>query len=249
MSIDHPRRNTLPSSSLKWPLTEKQFSTPARGVNNAATTTIAAPPTVNTSEQQPPQHRPTTEVVTPATAQSAAGLVASNGNLTTNASDFQSPRTRSIVHGADSVFNYGSSSLVSHGEPASISSVVRTIGRNRLFCGGRCLTGPDISMALVAFLLLLVPCVLFDSVELPWYYRNGPKGSAGLLTFLSIVLQLSSIIFFFGTACADPGIIPREPNPLSAYDPMLKVHREKAPPKHQDAVICGYLFKLKYCST
>lgn len=125
----------------------------------------------------------------------------------------------------------------------------RIIGKNKVWCNGRCFTGPEHKMTIVALAMIIIPSVIFDCLTVPWFgNRRGIATAVGIL-LPSLLLQTLSLASFFSTVCADPGIIPRERNPLNSFDVNLSAFRDHVPPKHQDVIINGHLFKLKYCST
>jgi len=86
-------------------------------------------------------------------------------------------------------------------------------GRNRFYCNGWLMAGPDVKALGITFCLVTVPSILFlcsTSVAL----SNKGEGSlpgigAGLGFFFSI-------IFLFQTALTNPGIIPRAESPIKA---------------------------------
>eukprot|EP00921_Rhytidocystis_pertsovi_P008517 GHVQ01013947.1.p1 GENE.GHVQ01013947.1~~GHVQ01013947.1.p1 ORF type:complete len:891 (+),score=100.69 GHVQ01013947.1:189-2861(+) len=118
-------------------------------------------------------------------------------------------------------------------------------GRNKIFCRGACITGPDNKTSLVAFLMIILPCIVFDIWTIPWYIIHINAG----VPVSALLLQCATVMLFFKTACSDPGIVHRQRNPLNSYDAMTKQFRCKQPPRHQDVVIFSYQMRLKYCST
>ncbi|CAE8585792.1 unnamed protein product [Polarella glacialis] len=79
-------------------------------------------------------------------------------------------------------------------------------GRNRFFCGGRCVSGPTIDRwyNLCAWTFILMPSGLFFFVYAGqlWHHYMW-------LPILTALVLLSTIIFLLLTSCTDPGILPR----------------------------------------
>eukprot|EP01054_Gregarina_sp_Poly1_P000542 Gregarina_sp_Poly_1__541@NODE_112_length_13900_cov_236_895034_g99_i0_p4_GENE_NODE_112_length_13900_cov_236_895034_g99_i0NODE_112_length_13900_cov_236_895034_g99_i0_p4_ORF_typecomplete_len438_score36_41DHHC/PF01529_20/4_2e02DHHC/PF01529_20/4_8e42TRP/PF06011_12/0_77TRP/PF06011_12/32_NODE_112_length_13900_cov_236_895034_g99_i0883510148 len=119
------------------------------------------------------------------------------------------------------------------------------VGKVRYIFGGRCVIGPDIRLATVAFLLILVPSIIYNGWSLPWIVQRW--NGAWLLVIFTVVIEAIVIALFMRTAMSDPGIVPREADLWGLDAPWLNQLMPKNPPKHQDIVIHGHLLKMKYC--
>eukprot|EP01053_Blabericola_migrator_P000118 Blabericola_migrator_1__117@NODE_102_length_14292_cov_312_776380_g90_i0_p4_GENE_NODE_102_length_14292_cov_312_776380_g90_i0NODE_102_length_14292_cov_312_776380_g90_i0_p4_ORF_typecomplete_len526_score47_25DHHC/PF01529_20/6_5e02DHHC/PF01529_20/1_3e41FlhE/PF06366_13/0_35Pho86/PF11124_8/1_57tm_7/PF08395_12/7e027tm_7/PF08395_12/0_049Cornichon/PF03311_14/1_8e04Cornichon/PF03311_14/0_27_NODE_102_length_14292_cov_312_776380_g90_i049976574 len=122
-----------------------------------------------------------------------------------------------------------------------------SVGNVRYVFGGRCIVGPDVRLSIVAFLLILFPSIIYDAWSLPWMVRRWP--GATLLAVCAVVIELVVMTLFIRTAFSDPGIVPREVDLWGEDTPWLNQLMPKNPPKHQDIVIHGHLFKMKYCAS
>lgn len=82
-------------------------------------------------------------------------------------------------------------------------------GKNRFYCGGRCITGPliDRYFNLCTWCTLLIPTGFFFVFCGPELWQRGDAASG--LPLVAALSLLSAIIFLLLTSCTDPGILPR----------------------------------------
>ncbi|CAI9101062.1 OLC1v1038301C1 [Oldenlandia corymbosa var. corymbosa] len=131
-------------------------------------------------------------------------------------------------------------------------------GRNRFFCGGRFIFGPDGTSVLLSTFLIGTPALTFCAKTfLSLSQVDYVYGHVVLLVGLFLtVLDLS---FLFMTSATDPGIVPRNSRPpeseeltsststsmewINSATPDLKLPRTK------DVLINGLTVKVKYCDT
>lgn len=118
-------------------------------------------------------------------------------------------------------------------------------GKNRFWCSGRIMTGPDLRNLLTTVLLITIPIGLFlwnpawDLIEAG---KTGHPGVSGSWAFIvGLALYLLSMVFLARCALVDPGIIP--PN-TAADDSNIRFR-----PRIQEIVVNGMPTQLKYCDT
>jgi len=80
-------------------------------------------------------------------------------------------------------------------------------GRNRLWCWGRCITGPadDLKYNSCAWLSILLPSMLYSLLCVQHLWNEVSP----LLPVVTGVAFLATVILLLLTSCTDPGIIPR----------------------------------------
>ncbi|CAE8619219.1 unnamed protein product, partial [Polarella glacialis] len=80
-------------------------------------------------------------------------------------------------------------------------------GRNRFFCFGRCLAGPnmDYHFQFITCCCLAVPCTFYAALCAPYLWQRVSP----LLPLFTALMALSTVALLLFTACTDPGIIPR----------------------------------------
>lgn len=80
-------------------------------------------------------------------------------------------------------------------------------GRNRFYCGGRCMTGPriDFGYNCCAWSFIIVPSVFYFWLCTDFLVQHV----SWMLPVLTGLILLSTIFFLLLTSCTDPGIIPR----------------------------------------
>jgi len=85
--------------------------------------------------------------------------------------------------------------------------VNRPQGANRVFCGGKIMTGPNPFFLLLTFLLILVPVILFLARDAP---ELTAKPFGKFAVFLVGSFAIASLAFLGLAALTEPGIIPRK---------------------------------------
>eukprot|EP00164_Ancoracysta_twista_P006605 GFYU01009227.1.p1 GENE.GFYU01009227.1~~GFYU01009227.1.p1 ORF type:complete len:382 (+),score=52.85 GFYU01009227.1:362-1507(+) len=115
-------------------------------------------------------------------------------------------------------------------------------GRNRFFCEGRFMTGPDLKALYLTCGLIVVPTVFFEAFVL------ADLAERVSIAFLIVpnVLLVFVLISLAMTAMSDPGIIPREKNPPA---PPPGARRSAVPPRFRESIVNNQVVKLKYCDT
>ncbi|EPS66795.1 hypothetical protein M569_07980, partial [Genlisea aurea] len=131
-------------------------------------------------------------------------------------------------------------------------------GRNKFFCGGRLVFGPDVKSLLLTFSLILAPVFLF------WAFVAGSliasySGLWGvLIVVISVVLTLNIVILLLLTSGTDPGIIPRHSLPAEFDDfDISSISSDWCGSQSSAAIlpvsktitINGIAVKIKYCHT
>ncbi|KAG6422470.1 hypothetical protein SASPL_119042 [Salvia splendens] len=90
-------------------------------------------------------------------------------------------------------------------------------GRNKFYCGGRIVFGPDIKSIFLTLSLILIPVILF------WVFVAKAliisyHGEGIILVVSSALLTAYIIVLLFLTSGSDPGIIPRNSQPPDPDD-------------------------------
>jgi palmitoyltransferase ZDHHC9/14/18 len=81
----------------------------------------------------------------------------------------------------------------------------RSQSRSRVYCGGKCVGGPERSGVVGTSLIILVPAVVYAVCLAPWLFAYG-FWYVGVLPLLSLPLTEALLLM---AALSDPGIIPR----------------------------------------
>ena len=82
-------------------------------------------------------------------------------------------------------------------------------GKNRFLCKGKLIMGPDYQKALLCFLLIFLPEVLFLSTTGRFFISNP------MILSTSCLLCLLSLYFHFQVSTRDPGYLPRQIPPFA----------------------------------
>ncbi|KAI7868939.1 DHHC palmitoyltransferase-domain-containing protein [Spinellus fusiger] len=123
-------------------------------------------------------------------------------------------------------------------------------GRNKFFCDGRLMTSREYWAFLIAFVLLVGPCVLFLIFTCPFlWYEVHPA-----VTILFVYLFVLCFAAMLKTSWTDPGIIPRDLDPSpehdddqgSTYGASLWSHNV---PAQREVRIKDNTWALRYCDT
>lgn len=121
-------------------------------------------------------------------------------------------------------------------------------GSSKLICWRRLFLGPDYYRALLTFVLLNVPALLFISTTAASFIEdfNAPAVMA-----FQVLLSLASNYFFIATAASDPGYLPKQEAPY-ARGPIggkALTALGRADKKLIVIPIKGQLQRLKFCET
>jgi len=120
--------------------------------------------------------------------------------------------------------------------PAELLGMVREYtvwpAKNTFCCWGFCMTGPteDVGPNTCAWVTVLAPMALF-------FYVWGETLSitSGLLLAVVVVCFASTIFWFVATSFTDPGILPRNPDPLAHKQPTPPLFRHRTA---EDGTVC-----------
>lgn len=84
----------------------------------------------------------------------------------------------------------------------------KRLGKVHYLCNGRFVFGPDVKLALGAFLLILIPTIIYNVWSVPWIIHRWPLPY--MVVAISVIMQITVLGLFIRTAVSDPGIVPRE---------------------------------------
>lgn len=126
-------------------------------------------------------------------------------------------------------------------------SVHKLYGDNLVFCHGRFIAGPDANRAAATACLIGIPSILWHVEVAPFLVARS--GWLVLLPLGAAALQFAAASLLVMTAFSDPGIVPRQREYTTVYDVRTKAYRSKQPPRTFDAIVRGFPFKVKYCTT
>eukprot|EP00741_Cyanophora_paradoxa_P013885 tig00020713_g13403.t1 len=104
------------------------------------------------------------------------------------------------------------SSFAADGSPMLKGGAIRRMlyqvwpSKNKFFCGGRIMSGPELHALCYTFLWLTIPSVIYFVFLCPHLYAHV----SSFFFWGPFLLYIATMILFFGTACSDPGIIPRQ---------------------------------------
>ncbi|CAF0773428.1 unnamed protein product [Adineta steineri] len=118
--------------------------------------------------------------------------------------------------------------------------------KNRVYCNGRCITGQNIGILILALFLITVTSGLFFAFDCPYL----TKELSPTIPVFAAILFLCVICCILRTACTDPGILPR-----ATPDEILYLEKENS----QNITLAGqvmvvqmrsgHTLQLKYCQT
>mmetsp|Transcript_7826 Transcript_7826/g.19744 ORF Transcript_7826/g.19744 Transcript_7826/m.19744 type:complete len:205 (-) Transcript_7826:8-622(-) len=112
--------------------------------------------------------------------------------------------------------------------------------KNRFYCNGLFLSGPDRYYFYGACALIFIPSALFFGFlgEFMLFYIHP------ILFVIPVVLLIFGAVSLLATGFMDPGILPRQPDVKEAEDnPFAK------PPPTRTVTVKTFRMKLKYCDT
>ncbi|KAI3787084.1 hypothetical protein L1987_41284 [Smallanthus sonchifolius] len=131
-------------------------------------------------------------------------------------------------------------------------------GRNKFYCGGRLIFGPDAGSILLSTFLIGAPAITFCIKTLLEIKKDGSTFAYATLS-LEIVFTLLVLTFLFMTSARNPGIVRRNKRPpeceesfnlqsqpldwLDGSSMSLRI------PRIKDMVVNGKSIKVKYCDT
>ncbi|CAF1240009.1 unnamed protein product [Adineta steineri] len=118
--------------------------------------------------------------------------------------------------------------------------------KNRVYCNGRCITGQNIGILILALFLITITSGLFFAFDCPYL----TKELSPTIPVFAAILFLCVICCILRTACTDPGILPR-----ATPDEILYLEKENS----QNITLAGqvmvvqmrsgHTLQLKYCQT
>jgi len=128
-------------------------------------------------------------------------------------------------------------------------------GKNRFFCNGRIMTGPDFTQLLVTLGLIFIPAGLFSGFTLP-YFTTNYSIAIPIVFGIIILFCVSSLC---ATSWSDPGIIPRNLD-YRGEDPNAPAKDANGLPEgypfgvlkplvYENYTVRGVVIKTKYCPT
>ncbi|KAK6944508.1 Palmitoyltransferase, DHHC domain [Dillenia turbinata] len=130
-------------------------------------------------------------------------------------------------------------------------------GKNKFFCGGRFVFGPDAASVLLSTVLIGGPAIafcikVFDKI-------NGGNHHWYPVLLVGVIATILDVLFLYLTSSRDPGIVPRNSRPPEtdeAFDmttPSMEWLNGRTPhlklPRTKDVIINGHNVKVKYCGT
>lgn len=115
-------------------------------------------------------------------------------------------------------------------------------GRNRVWFGGRSITGPSLRGIVLSFGTIALTAILAIVITFPWLLQNHK--AFGIPVFVIFLLALlTSLQSGFLTGTTDPGIIPR------SLTPPFDMLRTPGSPRERHIVLRGRTITVKYCET
>ncbi|CAA0832885.1 Probable protein S-acyltransferase 3 [Striga hermonthica] len=130
-------------------------------------------------------------------------------------------------------------------------------GRNKFFCGGRLVFGPDAGSILLSTFLIGGPALTFcvrlflRISELDYLYGH-------VVLSVAIVLTILDLAFLYMTSSRNPGIIPRNRQPpdidntsnsITSIDWITSATPDLKLPRTKNVLVNGHTVKVKYCDT
>ncbi|XP_057773919.1 probable protein S-acyltransferase 7 [Salvia miltiorrhiza] len=130
-------------------------------------------------------------------------------------------------------------------------------GRNKFFCGGRIIFGPDVKSIFLTLSLILIPVILFWAFVAKHLISLYSHGGGIILVVSSVLLTAYIIVLLFLTSGTDPGIVPRNPQPPDLDDDSSGLSTDWGGsqssacgvPLTKNVSINGIVVKVKYCQT
>jgi len=132
-----------------------------------------------------------------------------------------------------------------HSKPISISSNlvehwVAWPSKNKFYCSGKCLSGPDRGPFILSVSLITIPAVLFYAFVNPQLWvKVSPV--LGFILLFGLASCLSSL---FIAGFIDPGILPRRKPPVKKEDSYFDGQKEK-----KEILVFDEVVVLKYFDT
>ncbi|KAL3623713.1 hypothetical protein CASFOL_032529 [Castilleja foliolosa] len=130
-------------------------------------------------------------------------------------------------------------------------------GRNRFFCGGRLVFGPDAGSVFLSTLLIGGPALTFcirmflRIPEVDYIYGR-------VVLTVGLVLTILDLTFLFMTSSTNPGIVPRNrhppdidstPNSITSLEWINSATPDLKLPRTKDVFVNGHSVKVKFCDT
>nr|XP_043622713.1 probable protein S-acyltransferase 3 [Erigeron canadensis] len=132
-------------------------------------------------------------------------------------------------------------------------------GRNKFFCGGRLIFGPDAASILLSTFLIGAPGITFCIKALLGAQKDGNNVFEYAVLAGGIVLTLVVLNFLFLTSARNPGIIRRNKRPpeceesfnyrSQSFDWLNGTPLSLRIPRIKDMLVNGHTIKVKYCDT
>mmetsp|Transcript_33695 Transcript_33695/g.94669 ORF Transcript_33695/g.94669 Transcript_33695/m.94669 type:complete len:352 (+) Transcript_33695:2-1057(+) len=121
----------------------------------------------------------------------------------------------------------------------------KVYGNNKVFAGGRVISGPDPRSCLASLLMICVPSAC-------WQVQVGPFIAGRYFWPMPLVagaLTLAASGLLLRTAFSDPAIMPRQKSFIERYDRRTKSFPSKQPRRGYDVVLRGHCYTIKFCTT
>jgi palmitoyltransferase ZDHHC9/14/18 len=126
-------------------------------------------------------------------------------------------------------------------------------GKNKFFCNGKIMMGPNYKRAFGSFIMIVFPEILFLCTT-GWYFYKMP-----VIIIASFLLCCGSVYFHIKVCTKDPGYLPRQLPPFAKGPfgaPTLSKAFMQDPTKvcaldkpYMEIPLNGRMIKLKYCLT
>lgn len=126
-------------------------------------------------------------------------------------------------------------------------------GKNRFFCNGKVMMGPQYRRAFLSFSMIVAPEILFLGTTGRFYYKMPA------ISIVSFLMFCASVYFHVNVSIRNPGYIPKQLPPF-AKGPFGTAVLTKAMMKESSKACAidnpyfevpfnGRMIKMKYCST
>ncbi|CAC00755.1 putative protein [Arabidopsis thaliana] len=129
--------------------------------------------------------------------------------------------------------------------------------KNKFYCGGRLVFGPDASSLLLTTCMIGGPAIAF-SIRMAYLISHRHPFFHSLTLIGAILLTFMAFTFLFLTSSRDPGIIPRNKQVSEAEIPDVTTQSTEwvtsklgsvKLPRTKDVMVNGFTVKVKFCDT